>query len=163
MNPKVVLTVIFLFFVGYVFMTAPQLPETVATHFNGSGKADGWMARSSAIESILAFGVGLPLLVILVFWLLHFVPGSMVNVPKRDFWTAPERRGQMLAILQRHSYWLACLILGLTTYLHYLVVQANMASPAQFSSGQMALLLLGFPLGILTWAVTLFLQFKRAG
>ena len=34
-------------------------------------------------------------------------PPNMVNVPRREYWLAPERRSQTAMLLFRHMLWLA--------------------------------------------------------
>jgi hypothetical protein len=69
-----------------------SLPATVASHFDLSGNADGWMQR----DTFLIIMGGVDLMVALVFAvtgpLIRLLPDSMINLPHREYWLAPERR-----------------------------------------------------------------------
>ncbi|HEY3818034.1 MAG TPA: DUF1648 domain-containing protein [Polyangiaceae bacterium] len=69
-----------------------RLPERVATHFGADGVPNGWMSRDDATTTYLALVIGLNLLFFLIALSLGALPSSMVNIPNRDYWLAPERR-----------------------------------------------------------------------
>ena len=51
-------------FVAYVVTSSAALPERVATHFNGAGRADGWMSRSGHMGWAVAGGLVVPGIVV---------------------------------------------------------------------------------------------------
>src|SRR5215210_4275920 len=78
----------------------PFLPARVASHFDVRGRPNGWMARQEfLLFEVLAIGVifgisfGGPAL-------LGKVPSSMLNIPQRSYWLAPERRSQTLEFMR---------------------------------------------------------------
>jgi hypothetical protein len=73
-----------------------DLPDVVASNFDGSGRAHGWMSRAGFLA--LHFGmVGLLGALFLVLpVLLVRLPPQLVNLPNRDYWLAPERRVQTM-------------------------------------------------------------------
>jgi uncharacterized membrane protein len=110
---------------------APQLPERVASHFDASDRADGWMGRSSFLVLLavlhavmLAVFIGLPLL-------LDRLPDALINLPDKSYWLAPERR----AISMRHVGD-SMLAIGCATLLLLLVIfQAVYALNADLARG----------------------------
>lgn len=68
------------------------LPDRVATHFDISGNPDAW---SSNLTNTILF-CGLFLFFTLLFsgiaLLLKKIPVSLINIPNREYWFAPERR-----------------------------------------------------------------------
>lgn len=70
----------------------PRLPAQVPTHFGPNGLPDGW---STPTQMIVVF-VGLQFIsagsLALVAIALKFIPNSMINIPNRQYWLAPERR-----------------------------------------------------------------------
>ena len=76
----------------------PQLPDIVPAHFNGSGQVDSEMTKSGFCLLIAGIQlmtlVGLPLLGSI----LKQLPDSLVNMPNREYWLAPERREASLAV-----------------------------------------------------------------
>ena len=52
---KILLVILSVIFIGQLVYFYPQLPATIASHFNASGQANDWMSKSSfyAFEIIL--------------------------------------------------------------------------------------------------------------
>jgi serine/threonine-protein kinase len=69
-----------------------RLPERVMSHFDGAGRANGWMTR----DAFLGWQVGTLGLLALLFegivLLQARLPREFVNIPHRDYWLAPGRR-----------------------------------------------------------------------
>lgn len=103
----------------------PHMPERVATHFGPSGQPDGWMSRTWAVVFQAALQIGLPALFAAIAWALPRFPDSMINVPHREFWLAPERRA---ATLHRMSQMLLHIALATSIFIPiigHLVYDAN--------------------------------------
>jgi uncharacterized membrane protein len=69
----------------------PRLPEMVASHFDGEGRPNGCMPKNEffkmfAVITALIIGIFL-----LLPKLIKRVPPSMINLPNKDYWLAPER------------------------------------------------------------------------
>ena len=117
-------------FLVFVAMSASHLPERVASHFNGAGVANGWMAQSTYVRFIAGFGVIFSLLwAVALPLLLRITPVSLWNLPHRDYWLGPERRAETQAYLAVQFRWFACLAVGFAAGVHASVVQANAATP----------------------------------
>src|SRR3972149_10891183 len=74
----------------------PFLPEKVASHFNFAGKADGWWDKEYFAvfwAMLLAFLVGT---FALTEYLVSKAPDSVINLPNKDWWLAPERRAETI-------------------------------------------------------------------
>ncbi len=100
-TPAIVLVVLCLAFLGFLSWTSQQLPERVATHFGLHGEPNGWMQKPSAVMVMGGFGLGLPLLTVVLSFLVRFVPADLVNLPHREYWLAPERRDATYAFIAR--------------------------------------------------------------
>jgi len=121
MNPKSILLVLFAFLAllcaAQIAYYAPKLPDQVASHFRFDGTPDGYSSRM-AFFVLYAVLMGFLLLCFLGgAWLLRRIPPSLINLPKKDYWLAPERRQETFAYLDR---WL--IILGGATVLFMLVL-----------------------------------------
>lgn len=83
----------------------PRMPEQVATRFDmngqpaafGSPAALGW-GQAIAGASVLLIMGGLPVL-------LPRIPQSLLNVPHKDYWFAPERRDRSMRFVQAWMAW----------------------------------------------------------
>lgn len=80
----------------------PHLPDQVASHFGGGGVADGWMSKQGFAAFSIVFPIAMATLLTGIqasISLLGRMPASMVNVPNRWYWLAPERKEETIAFL----------------------------------------------------------------
>ena len=76
--------------------TAKLLPDSVATHFDWNGHANGWMTRESHVLFVLAIGVALPWLVYGLVPLLARRHPRLASVRDQGYWLDPSRRDATL-------------------------------------------------------------------
>jgi len=142
----------------------PRLPERIATHFGGGGRPNGWMTRAGLeafdfrfLGFVLAVVIGSALLI-------RVLPVSLINLPNRDHWFAPERRRQSHARLLGHMLWFACLMVAFIIGVNHLVFRANL-QPAGASLPGVGLvaLLVSFLAVLVVWTVRLYRLFPKPG
>lgn len=146
---------------AFVLYTGQELPPRVASHFDFSGTANGFMSREGYLAFMTPITVGIPLAMALIApWLGRRWPGS-VNLPHRDYWLAPERREASIDSLAAAMALLAWALLLFLCFAHWRVVEANRLRPPQlapsaFLPGLVAFLALaGF------WTAWLYRRFRR--
>ena len=145
----------------FVFSSSGALPERVASHFGSSGAADAFMSRGGYVTFMLVFVVGLPLVMTGIMTLVFRSVTTSLNIPNRDYWLAPERRADTVAFLTRHNMRFgACLAIFLS-YVHWLVVQANLRQPAELSNSAIYTGLAVFALTIVAWTAWLWIAFRK--
>ena len=165
--PPIVFGFSWLAFLAYWAFSASQLPARVAIHFNLAGQPNGWMTRTQYVAFSAAMGLGLPLVVVGLFYLMRFLPSNSINFPgtreSREYWLAPERRAVFDDYTFRQSYWLASMTIGLIAGLHYLMIQANRLGAAMAHISLPAVLSLTgcFVLGVVLWIVLAYCRFRR--
>lgn len=140
----------------------PQLPATVASHFDGEGVPNGFQSRAMfmaimiGVQGLLGFAFGvLPRL-------LRHVPPRMVNLPYRDYWLVPERIEQALDRYITWSMWFGCATFGLMLGIFELAVRANLTHEPM-SPLLTWLLIGGYLLGTLIAIIRLYVVFKPPG
>jgi len=73
-----------------------QLPDPIPSHFDGNGQVDGEMGKTKFYVWIglvnCMFLVGFPLLGLA----MKQIPDSIINLPNKEHWLAPERRDATL-------------------------------------------------------------------
>ena len=154
----VVLAVVLLIDLG---LTSPPLAEPVATHFDGGGNANGWMSRNGYVVFMIAFGIGLPLLIM---GLIRVAPARFpgrLRIPNRSYWLAPERREETLQFLNAHVAWLATLMVLFVIAIHHLVLLANASQPPRLPQTPFLSLLGSFLAGLAVWIGVLWYRFRR--
>lgn len=107
------------------------------------------------------FGLGLPLLIAAISFVVRFMPVSSINLPNREYWLAPERRDATYAFFSRQLLWLACLLVCFMAGLNWLTIQANTSTPVRMPT-QLFLTFLGAYLASMAvWIVNFLRRFKR--
>ena len=84
----------------------------------------------------------------------------VVNLPNREHWLAPERREATFAFLAGHACGFGVLTLGLLAGVHWLLLDANRASPPHLATAPFVALLATFFVLLAVWMVTLFRRFR---
>lgn len=150
-------------FAASLAWSAAALPMQVATHFNAAGDPDGWMNRSSHLVAMSLFGFGFPLLFIAVFRSIRWLPSCVVNIPRREYWLAPERRAESERFLLHHSVWLACTASAFVTGLNLLIVASNQSQPPHLPTAWVLMLAGTFLAFVGGWIFQLHRRFAFVG
>lgn len=145
---------------GSVAISHAILPDRVASHFDASGTPNRWTSRSRYTLELGSLGIGLPALLVGVFYSVRFFPPSLINLPQRDYWLAPERCRETFAVLFRSGLWLACFESLFIVGIQILLVAANRANPVRLSSAAWVLLA-GFLVGVAAWIIVFVRRFQK--
>ncbi len=141
---------------GYYY---PQLPKTVASHFDVVGRADGWSSKESLMVEHAATLLGSAAVFLSLGWLLRLVPRSMVSLPNKDYWLADDRKAATYATLNHQLLWFGCATLAFLLILFHLTVRANLDGPPELRG---CWWLLGCYLGFVAiWCVACIRRFAR--
>lgn len=154
-NVLIVLTMIYQAQIAFFY---PQLPAQVASHFNFWGVADGWMPK----ENFLVFHIFLLVFILgtssLIPVLFNKLPDSLINIPNKSYWLAPDRRRESLSKIAGFTDNLRVALLLLFLGINYFAFQANL-SGGNLSNG--VWLILGVFLSyIVYWTIGLRKTFK---
>lgn len=141
-------------------LSAPKLPERMASHFGISGTANDWMSREAYLVLMAAAGLGMTALFSLISWTMRTAPASAMNLPHKEYWLAPERRAATGDELVRRFVWFASMTLMFLLVVHLLVVQANNSEPARLSNAIWVWLAV-FLAFTVVWIVSMVRHFSR--
>lgn len=143
-----------------------QLPENVASHFDGQGTADGWMSRTVFLGLCLGMQLDMSGLIVLIAWALPRIPVSLLNFPNREYWLDEIRRESTLRINQN----MLLLIGGITAMLLVVVFQmtimANLQSTPNLSGPAIWITLAVYLVavfGIFGWMMWRFGRIPKSG
>lgn len=75
----------------HLFWAAQHLPERMASHFGGGGRADGWSDRGTFLTLYSAMIVGMAILFAGLAVLMPRLPRGAFSIPNPEYWLAPER------------------------------------------------------------------------
>jgi uncharacterized membrane protein len=111
------------------FYYYPLLPPRVASHFGAGGEPDGWTTRGAFMATYagtLLFTAGMMAgLAVLV----PRLPMSMVNVPHKPYWSAPEHRGRLASLVGSFLLWMGAVTVLFLAALMQRVFAANLRPP----------------------------------
>lgn len=137
-----------------------QLPDRVATHFNWRGEPDAWMSKHAATLAMCCFQLGMPLLMLVMAELVAVLPVRWINLPHREIWLSPERRGETIAYVRGFMARIAVLLTIFFLALNHLVFRANRDS-TNLNSLWFAGVLLTFLLCIFQQTRSMQLRFRH--
>ena len=160
-SPTLILGLLYLCFFGYLASSSARLPNRVATHFDGSGRPDGWMSRDSHLRFMVVFGLAFPLFVPAIVFASRFLPDRLYNLPHRDYWLAPTRRTETMAYLFKHSLWFSSMALCFVIGIHFSILQRNHLAQAHLSTLLVLALAGCFLAGTAVWGVSLLRHFNQ--
>lgn len=141
----------------------PKLPDLVASHFDAAGKPNGWMSKREmattmiVVAAILGFSLGMACVVVSV------SPASAFNVPRKDYWTAPEREPVVRRMVLQRLLWFMAATMLLLAYVSHLVLDFNLRGGGRLTAWTPLGFYLAFVAvwcGEMTWA---FYQAPREG
>ena len=139
----------------------PQLPDRMASHFDFYGRPDGWQPKE-AFFLVMAVVIGVTGLIgFLLPALIAAAPAGFINVPRKDYWLAPERREETLRFLRTHLEWSACGVLFVLLYAASQAINANLPDHAPFGAQGLLYALAGFFLLTIAGTVRLMRHFYR--
>jgi hypothetical protein len=110
------------------------LPERVATHFGANGSPNGWMSRDGFTKSMAAV-VLVPVAIVQgVGFLLGRLPPSLINLPNRDYWLAPERRAKTIERVRTAMLEFGNAMFAFLLFVVWSIIQANTADDGHLGS-----------------------------
>ena len=142
-SSRAVFAVLLVAAVALMCLYYPQLPEHMASHFDGAGRANGWSSKG------FFFGVQtmILLLVTVCFALLpqriRDFPPDKINLPHKDYWLAPERRAATMASVVSAITWFGCAVLVFLIAVTWLVIRVNLGLESGLPALPMGALLAG--------------------
>jgi uncharacterized membrane protein len=108
----------------------PRLPVQVASHFDARGVPNDWSSKAGFF-AIMGSVIALIALIFLGFgvWLPR-MPVSIVNLPNKRYWFAPERRNETMSVLTGYMFWFGAATLAFMAGILQQTFEANL-NPGQ--------------------------------
>jgi uncharacterized membrane protein len=139
-----------------------RLPERLASHFDGAGNPNGYMSKTTFFGFHLAAIGVLTAVFLLLPALLRYVPSSLINLPNKDYWLAPERRKETLAHLSGRLTGFGAVTLALLAIVMELVIRANLpGSDGKLPSKPMWILLGAYAVFLILWLIPTITHYSR--
>lgn len=84
---------------------ASSLPDRVASHFGPSGLPDAWASKASFLAVYVGVVAVMSATTFLAARWISRLPDDAINLPNKDYWLAPERRGAAIGALAGRLAW----------------------------------------------------------
>jgi uncharacterized membrane protein len=159
--PASIFVLLVVFGAGQFAYYAPRIPDVLGSHFARGGFVNGWQTKAAffsaelamiALATVVSFGIPR---------LIAVVPVSLINLPHKEYWLAPERREDTLVYIRVWSAWCGCGLLAFLLFVVELAFRANLRTPPQFDNAAFVPALLAFVVFDTMLLVRLILHFSR--
>ncbi|CAN1209443.1 DUF1648 domain-containing protein [Tumidithrix helvetica PCC 7403] len=139
----------------------PLLPDTVASHFNAAGQANGASSKAAyfglyflVVAIAIGISLGLPNL-------LNLFPISIINLPNKEYWLSDDNRHSSIAYLKQSFAWFGVITLLLVIFAFQLTFLANLDPAKSFPSVWFLVGLGAYLIAIVVWTVALYKRFGK--
>lgn len=135
-------------------------PDQMAAHFNAQGVPDRFVFKAEffLFQVQTLFIVVLVSLPIQVLFLL--LPPSLINMPNRDYWLAPERKDETIGRLSDFGSMMFGIILLTILAAFEISTYANLQTPIHFNAGLMGVVMAASMGVIVLMLIQLILSFR---
>jgi hypothetical protein len=132
----------------------------MASHFDAYGRPNGWSSKIVFFSIYSGVVLLMAVIQIMTRYSLTKTPVSLISLPYKGYWLAPERRIESIAVLDKYmsGFWSATLIFLICTM--DLAFGVNLGRTQNFGEWFFALLA-SFILFTLAWTVSLIRRFSR--
>jgi uncharacterized membrane protein len=137
----------------------PCLPEQVAQHFGASGQPDAWGSKRQFLIMHLVT-ISFEAAIILVCGLaLKKIPNSLISLPHKEYWLAPERREQTFIFMQARLLWFGSCFMIFFLDLAHQSFQVHLGAATKLNHVWFSLAML---LALSTvWCVSIYAKFRK--
>ncbi len=160
--PKLIYAILAACGLIYFSMIYPQMPDVVASHFNGAGTATAFMPKSGFLIIILIVTLATSVPIFLVPRQLAALPDNKINLPNKEYWLAPERRQESIEYITTQMGWFGVALLALLFYAFYIAAAANLKSGHSFDTTSFLFGLGAFFAFLTIWLTRLLGHFRKA-
>ncbi|HKW55868.1 MAG TPA: hypothetical protein VJN42_00805 [Candidatus Acidoferrum sp.] len=152
-----------LLFAGLLYFSQvyAKLPEVIFSHFNAEGVPNGRMLKSTFFWPFPLAALLVAVIMFLAPKLMAILPASMINLPNKDYWLAPERRAETVRYMEAAMAWFGCAFFALLMFALYLAIQVNLVRGGRFDSTSLVVALVAFFVYAIFFLVRVMRHFGR--
>ena len=138
-----------------------QMPDVVASHFNGRGVPNGWQTKSAFFAVFLGVGILSAVVGFGVPRIIAVVPPQLINLPNKRYWLAPEHFAETTEFLKAYFAWFGCALFLVMIFTFDYAIQSNLHPDNRPDASRMWYVLTGFLVYVVAWSVRMLIRFSR--
>jgi uncharacterized membrane protein len=158
--PSSIFAVLILYGVLQARFYSSKMPEVMASHFGASGRPNGWQTHSAVFLTELLVVSLAGLVGFVLPWTMKAIPVSLMNLPNKDHWLAPDRRAGTLAYFRVQFAWMGSALLAFLLFVMELAFRANLATPHQLNNRAFIAGLVTFLVFTTAWSIRFIVHFS---
>lgn len=159
--PKLIFVLLALYAAVHFSDLYAQLPNVVASHFNGRGAANGWQTKQAFFEFFAIISAVVVVIGFAIPKIISVLPSQTINLPNKNYWLAPERAGETIQFLNAHFAWFACALFLFNILVFDYAIQINLDPQHPPSSDRFWYVLAGFLVFVMVWTIRMLAKFLR--
>jgi uncharacterized membrane protein len=137
----------------------PRLPGLVASHFDAAGTPNDWAPKAALLAIYLAVLALMTVIFGVLPGLVVRLPDSVINLPNKAHWLAPERRAETEGKIALFMLECGVAAIAFLVCVFQMVFTANLSRAPSLPDG-VALLLAAFLVYMAVWLVRFLLAFR---
>jgi uncharacterized membrane protein len=157
--PKILFGFLALYAAMHFSYYYPQLPGTVASHFDARGVANGWQTKQAFFVIFFFVAAIAALLVFAIPWLMTVLPKSLINLPNKEYWLSPERWPSSQNFLSAWFAWFGCAVFTVIVLAFDYAVKSNLPGVLRPDPARLWYVLAGFAVFTVAWLIRIFFRF----
>lgn len=146
-----------------IFYYAPQLPDRVVDNFAFDGTPNGSSGKTAFFILYAALVAFIGLVFFGISLLLHRIPPSLINMPNKDYWLAPERKAESLAFLSNRMILAgdATVAFIAITFQEIILINLNVSEEEPRLGYLFWMIMGGYFVYMTVWVVRVLIRFRK--
>lgn len=138
-----------------------QMPDVVASHFNGRGVPNGWQTKSAFFAVFAGVGILSAVVGFGIPRIIAMMPPALVNLPNKRYWLAPEHVLETMEFMKVYFAWFGCALFLVMIFTFDYAIQSNLHPDNRPDASRMWYVLAGFLVFVVAWSVRMFVRFAH--
>ena len=132
-----------------------QLPNVVASHFDGRGVANGWQTKPAFFIVFVGVSVLAAVIGFVIPRIISAMPPQLINLPNKQYWLAPDQLAETQAFLSNYFAWFGCAVFLLIILTFDYAIQSNLQPENRPDVSRMWYTLASFLAFVAVWTIRL--------
>jgi uncharacterized membrane protein len=136
-----------------------QMPDVVASRFDGRGVPNAWQTKSAFFGLLVAMNVLAAVVGFGIPRIIAAVPPQLINLPNKRYWLAPEHLAETMEFMNVHFAWLGCVVFLVMILTFDYAIQSNLHPENPPDASRIWYILVGFLVFVVVWITQMFTRF----